>query len=518
MKLQTRRDLIADIGRGMVVAGVGSSLALDLGVAPAWAKEEPERLSFGAMDKLVDFIQETPADKLIPKALEKLKKDVTLKDLVAAAALANARAFGGEDYVGFHTLMALVPAYSISQEEKDLKRQPLAVLKVLHRNASRLGEKGHNADQVLKPVKALSASPAGSGEQLRDLVRKNDLVGAEQVFAGICEGSPQDALSKMMVMVDDGAEVHRVVLVSRSWDLLNFVGKERAHTLLRQSVHYCVKAEKNISYQKEIREVLPRVMDEHHLLGDRRATLRQGDDKWVSDTAMAIFRSTPSQAAGLVGSILAEGMNPVHVAEAITYAANQLVLRDRGRYGGQIQPNKPEGSVHGDSIGVHACDSANAWRNIALAGDRRTLVTSLVLAGYQVARDRMERGGDFLNWTPYPRQEHLEEVRGIATDKLLAELEEAIKAKNQSRAAALAQRNSLEMKNDKAVFALLRKYATSEDGALHAEKYYRTVSEDYANARAGFRPGHLAALARVTASAYGLRAPGFAQASDLLGL
>ena len=34
---------------------------------------------------------------------------------VAAAALANARAFGGEDYVGFHTMMALSPSYAMSK-------------------------------------------------------------------------------------------------------------------------------------------------------------------------------------------------------------------------------------------------------------------------------------------------------------------------------------------------------------------------------------------------------------------
>jgi hypothetical protein len=66
------------------------------------------------------------------------------------------------------------------------------------------------------------------------------------------------------------------------------------------------------------------------------------------------------------------------------------------------------------------------------------------------------------------------------------------------------------------VFDLLLKYAISEDGALHAEKYYRTVSEEFANTRPAFRWRHLAALARVTASEYGFPAPGHAQARELL--
>ena len=173
-------------------------------------------------------------------------------------------------------------------------------------------------------------------------------------------------------------------------------------------------------------------------------------------------------------------------------------MRDEGRpKSGQTSPNKPVGSIHGDSIGVHACDSTNAWRAIARAGDRRTAASSLVLAAYQVARDRAERGGDFLNWEPYPRPEHLEAVRGVPADALMRELDGAIREKDQSRAAAITHRIGAE-KSDaaKEVFALFRKYAVSEDGALHAEKYYRTATEEYAASRPAFRWRQLVALAR----------------------
>ena len=66
------------------------------------------------------------------------------------------------------------------------------------------------------------------------------------------------------------------------------------------------------------------------------------------------------------------------------------------------------------------------------------------------------------------------------------------------------------------IFDLLLKYAVSEDGALHAEKYYRTVSEEFAVTRPAFRWRQLAALARVTASEYGFPAPGYAEACRLL--
>jgi len=62
------------------------------------------------------------------------------------------------------------------------------------------------------------------------------------------------------------------------------------------------------------------------------------------------------------------------------------------------------------------------------------------------------------------------------------------------------------------------RYAISEDGALHAEKFYRTTTEEFAAARPAFRPRYVAALARVTASAHGYAAPGHAEACRLLGV
>src|SRR5262249_35065722 len=151
------------------------------------------------------------------------------------------------------------------------------------------------------------------------------------------------------------------------------------------------------------------------------------------------FRGTPEQAGNAAAAALADGVDPAAVSEAISLAANQLVLRDNGRAqdGG---PNKPVGSIHGDSIGVHACDSANAWRNLSRIGNPRNKVVCLVLGAYQVARDRAERGGSFLTWTPYPRDEARLEVRKLANSRLLPSLEDAIRNNSQIRAAAIVHR------------------------------------------------------------------------------
>lgn len=502
----------------MLVATLGGGLVADLGLGPASAADVPARLTFGDLDPLVDFFHETPADKLLPKVAEKLKAGTELKTLVAAAALANARAFGGEDYVGFHTLMALVPAYHMATEEP-ADRRPLAVMKVLYRNATRLGEVGGVKAEVLKPV--VSMTKGATGATLRDAARKTDLDAAEAAFAGLAADGPNAALDGLMEMVDDGSEVHRIVLVSRSWDLLDFVGKERATALLRQSVRFCVKAERSanyVAYYKEQRALLPQLLEKHRL--PAKPGTRGTDDAWIESFADTLFKSKPADAAAATAQALAEGVAPDSISQAIALAANQLVLRDEGRIKGQTSAGKPEGSCHGDSIGVHACDSANAWRAIARVGNARTAATSLILGAYQVASDRGNRGGKFLEWKPYPTAEHLDDVRGVAAEALLKELDGAIREKRQGRAAALAYRIT-ESKSADAIqpaFAALRGYAISEDGALHAEKFYRTATEEYAALRPAFRARQLVALARVTASAFGQPAPGVQEARAVLGV
>src|SRR5947207_3141164 len=101
MRNTTRRQFLADVGQGMLMASVGASLAADLGLAPAYAGEATKELSFGALEPLVALMQETSADKLLPMVVERLNSGTELRTIVAAAALANARTFGGQDYVGF---------------------------------------------------------------------------------------------------------------------------------------------------------------------------------------------------------------------------------------------------------------------------------------------------------------------------------------------------------------------------------------------------------------------------------
>lgn len=520
MNRNSRRDFLADVGRGMLLASVSTAVAGDLGIAPALADEGKGFLSFGDLDPLVGLMQDTPANKLLPIVVEKMKEGVETRQLVAAAALANARTFGGQDYVGFHTFMALAPAWHMSLELSSAQR-PLPILKVLYRNSERIQQFGGRKNEILHEVEhAEHSASEDAGVALQQASRKADFQAAERTFAALAKGPMGEAYNHLQFAVQDEVDVHRVVLAWRAWDSLDLTGHEHAHTLLRQSVRYCVDNEKQrmqrnaaehqarIADPNHIRHVLPRMLDQHKLLSKPLGT-RRADDDWVLQMSRTIVKANRAQAADAAAAALAEGIAPQDLAEAISLAANELLLRDTSN------------RTHGDSKGVHASDSANAWRNIARVSNHRNTVASLIVGAYHSAGQ-----GDKLHAQPYPHGEHLEKLTSQDPAELLKQAEGGIRENNQSLACAAVHRYGELGHDPRGVFDLLIKYAISEDGRLHAEKYYRTVQEEYSLMRPAFKWRQLTALARVTASQYGYnrddkkgyRAPGFEEACRLLGV
>lgn len=507
----TRREFLSTVGRGMLAASVGTQLMADLHLAKAESVDSPELLNFGPLEPLVALLQETPTEKLLPTLVDRIQHGTELKTLVAAAALANARTFGGEDYVGYHTLMALAPAWRMSQELTG-PRQALPILKVLYRNTNRISEHGGRKSEVLRHVAPAPKKPGDDEmQQLRAAVAARDVEQAERTFAAIAQHDPHTAFDELLYTVQEDTQVHRTVLPHRAWELLEIVGAEHAHTLLRQSVRFCVKEQPHGAPSK----VLVKVLDDHKLLG-RKPGDRAADDAWIDALSQTIFKSTPEQAADAVANALAEGFSPSAIGEALSLATNQLVLRDPGRTARQEFPGKPIGSVHGDSVGVHASDSANAWRNMATVGSTRNLFACLILGAYQAAQDRSQGGGDYLNLPTLPIDLTWKRLTISEPDKLLAELDSAIRGNLQAQVCNVVAHYGQLGHDVRPVFDLLLKYAISEDGALHAEKYYRTTTEEFARTRPAFRWRHVVALARVTASEFGRPAPGYREACDLL--
>ena len=296
----------------------------------------------------------------------------------------------------------------------------------------------------------------------------------------------------------------------------DIVGTQHALTLLRQSVRYCVRAEPQ--QRPEITAhgtMLVKLLDEFKLLGRTPGT-KPAEDSFVERLSQTFSTAPPEDAGRAAASALAEGFEPAAIGEAISLAASLLVLRDGGRLPQWEDRLKPAGTVHGDSMGVHASDAANAWRNLARVSSGRNVFACLIIGAWQVARDRNYPG--HLLAEPLPAKHHLDRLTVKDADGLLTKLDEAIQNNLQAHATAVVQRyGELSLPADR-LFGTLARYAVSEDGALHAEKYFQTVWDDFHATRLSARWRHLVSLARVTASEFGKPAAGQAEARELLGI
>jgi hypothetical protein len=513
---RSRRRFFEDVGRGTLIAVLGTSSAIELGLAPRSLAEELDgALTFGELEPLVCALQETPIGKLQSDLVSRLRGGTELKTLVAAAALANARTFGGEDYIGFHTFMALAPALRMAKL-MPTGAEALPVMKVLYRNTDRIHDVGGRGAEVLREVHpAATAVPSGD-DSLYQAIRGRDAKHAEQMMASYVASDPLSALNALLPSVRDNPEVHRVVLPYRAWEMQEIVGGEHALTLLRQSLRYCVRAEPQRRTEISAHEtLLVGLLDEYKLYATQPGT-RQAEDRFVHHLADTFAQASPQDAGRAAARPQAHGFDPAVIGEAISLAAAKLVLRDGGRLPQWEDRLKTAGSVHGDSVGVHAADSANAWRNLARVSTGRNVFACLIIGAWQVARDR-EQSPNLLR-DSLPSKYQLDAVRTDDADSLLAMLDEAIGDNLQGKATAIVHRyGELSMPAER-VFKTLARYAISEDGALHAEKYFQTVWDDFHATRPSVRWLHLVALARVTASEYGTPAAGQAEARELLGL
>lgn len=513
MATYDRRTFLGKVGTGMLVSAGGLAVVNEFDLLGFVYANETDRLEFGSLEPLVSLMQETSADALIPKLKAEMDGGTDLRTLAAAGALANARAFGGTDYTGYHCFMAIVPALAMAGQMSG-NAAALPLFKVLHRNARQIEAGGGRHKDSLKPVKPAASTDGEIRAQLLAAGRKGAFDSAEAMFAKVAAKGPEAAFSAIQPLVRDNIDVHQVVLAYRSWDMMRLTGEENAHVLLRQALRHCIDRDEGRRSRGRnapaIRTLLPELMDEYNLNRPSQST-RRLERKQLNELAQFIFASSRDEAARRVADELGAGVSRDDIGEAMSLAAVRLLTHDPGRSYGEA--GKPKGSVHGASVGLHASDSANAWRGIADATGPVDANACLITAAWHTGGQsrRMETSQPF-----HARSRAV--ATEVAEEQLLGAIEEAIRGGDQPLSCALAERYGELGGDPAALVSLLVKPATRFDGALHHEKFFHTATLEFARTRPDFRFEHLVALTRVMASGYGFEAAGLELSRRVLGV
>jgi hypothetical protein len=344
--------------------------------------------------------------------------------------------------------------------------------------------------------------------------RSGDYDRSEAVFARVASRGPEAAYASLQPLVRDNIDVHQVVLTYRSYDMLRLTGQENAHVLLRQVLRQCINRDERRRQRggsaPAIRTLLPELVEAHGLRRDI-APSRPLSAPELDELAQLVFEANRDDAARHVAERLAAGVPRQDVGEALSLASVRLLLHDPGRR--SASEGKPKGSVHGASVGLHAADSANAWRGIADGTDAANANACLVTAAWHTAGQsgRMDRT------TPY-HADAREAAASVPEGDLLGAIDEALRGGDQRVASALAERYGRLDRDPAALVSTLLGPATEFDGALHHEKFFHTATVEFDRTRPSARWDHLVALTRVMASGYGFEAKGLGLSRRVLGL
>src|SRR5262249_39438182 len=191
-----------------------------------------------------------------------------------------------------------------------------------------------------------------------------------------------------------------------------------------------------------------KLLDQYRLLG-RPLGKRKAEDRWVERLADTLCRTDRPKSADAVAAALGEGMSQEDVGEAISLAANAVML-------------DPAGGGHGGSGGVHIGHPVNGWRNVGRVSSPRNTVATLILAGYY-------KLGTAAAEKRHPRPEQVNKIKPKEPATLPREADAAIRDGDGGGVCPLVHRYGELGHPPRPVFDLLLKYAVSEDGKLHAE-------------------------------------------------
>lgn len=489
----SRRQFLASAGATAVVTALGGDYASALGLRTP--RLEGELVGLGEYQALADLFEETSPSEIMGRLVAKLREGATLDQLVSAGALANARSMAGSDYEGYHAFMGMYPSLVISRELPE-GEAALPVLKTLKRSAVRM----HKTSTGMYKVEP-------KREDIVEALRVPDLDRAHRGLAAT--GGGQATWEALQGVVNDHLDVHMVVFAWRAKEITALAGEEHGLVCMRQMLKFAYDRESrrksNGNPVPAQRNLVPKLIEDKGLTRDGYGRL---SDEELSELADVLATESRASGAEAVAEALKNGAGHESIGEALSLAGTRLLLRDPGRM--RAQAGKPIGSVHGASTGVHATDSALAWREIAATLSGRSRAATLITGAYHTAGQ-----GRNVGKSAYPYAERTDEVAKLKGDALAGALAEAARGGDQPLAGAIAARMN-ELGQDEALFKTLRPILIAQDGALHAEKYHHTQRVHHAASRPAFQGEHLIALARVAASQACLQAPEVEEARELL--
>ena len=460
------------------------------------------------IEPLVQFVEETPPDRIVAATHDKLAVGTPVKEMLLASALAVVRS---SDLPPGHHGGPLHPLAGLHAVRHIAARLPgeYAMLPVIQNVA--VANK-HIHSPAMGPFILADAKPVSEKDDVeatlqsfRYAVSRGVYNACDHYFLYLLERlSPMQVLEELLQVAipKNQLDDHYFLFPVFTWRALEYLGWEYARFIGRAPVRYITRPTDPTSLEE-----IDRLIDKHGLL-ERELRARTGDDETAAITALAdeIGRCSKfTEIPEMVAQALGDGLSLEGTGEGLSVGGSTLFLR----------------SQTGNPMDVHINTGANTRRYLLRQPELsvRTKLRALLMwhTGPEVRMAQRMLAPDI-----QPEPERVAALPFHTQSELLGEIEqligslpvgERLPAANLAswrstdevkQAAALAQQYANREYAPEPLITLLGKIACRDNFTeMHALKHHQATYEEFYATRPSLRWHHLVAAVQAAAISHG---------------
>ena len=460
------------------------------------------------IEPLVQFVEETPPDRIVAATHDKLALGTPVKEMLLASALAVVRS---SDLPPGHHGGPLHPLAGLHAVRHIAARLPgeYAMLPVIQNVA--VANK-HIHSPAMGPFILADAKPVSEKDDVeatlqsfRYAVSRGVYNACDHYFLYLLERlSPMQVLEELLQVAipKNQLDDHYFLFPVFTWRALEYLGWEYARFIGRAPVRYITRPTDPTSLEE-----IDRLIDKHALL-ERELRARTGDDETAAITALAdeIGRCSKfTEIPEMVAQALGDGLSLEGAGEGLSVGGSTLFLR----------------SQTGNPMDVHINTGANTRRYLLRQPELtvRTKLRALLMwhTGPEVRMAQRMLAPDI-----QPEPERVAALPFHTQSELLGEIEqligslpvgERLPAANLAswrstdevkQAAALAQQYANREYAPEPLITLLGKIACRDNFTeMHALKHHQATYEEFHATRPSLRWRHLVAAVQAAAISHG---------------
>ncbi|MBY0230262.1 MAG: hypothetical protein K2W96_13345 [Gemmataceae bacterium] len=446
--LRARRDFLS-------AAGLTGLAALIDALPPVRGAASPARAIAAVSDDLeplVRLVEETPRDKIIERAVDRIKAGTSYEELLAALLLAGVRGIQPRP-VGFkfHAVLVVHSAHQASLAARDKERW-LPLLWSLDNFKSAQERNRREGDWRLAPAPAKLPAGADAASELAKGLDEWDEERTDRAVTALAreEGAAAAFATLWHVSCRDFRDIgHKAIYAAGAYRALNAIGWRHAEPVLRSLAYALLDhegtnpAKRDADQDRDGRANLPRAR--------KLAAALHG--KKPAEGMLALLREASADGVSKdIGKRLLAGASPAAVWDGLALAGGEWLLRSPG------------------IVSLHALTSLNALRYIgATAPEPWQRAYALLQAGAFTARfrDALPAGGKHKLDALEPAEAGKEPVAAILANVRKEPL------------LAARQALSLDAKKGRELMAAARTLVFAKGRDSHDYKFSSAVFEDW---------------------------------------